>query len=130
MSHIRPCINAGHRLPTGGSNCDFCSAPSVVRLHACTNFTWEGHQIFTQPVGRWASCYMCSRLVDAKLWGRLTLRVMREVSKRKGVTDGELKTLRRSLKTLHAGFGLHLISGEDLAVHEPSVTRFVVGAGG
>jgi hypothetical protein len=127
---LRPRVNAGHRLPLGGDRCDFCGSASVVKLHHCRNFTWEGQPIFAQDAGRWASCHSCSQLIDVGEWNRLSLRVMREVAKRKGVTEEELKNLRRSLKTLHTGFGLHLLKGEDLAVLGPKYSRFVVRAGG
>lgn len=112
----RPQVNAGHRLPRGGGNCDFCGVFAVVKLYACRNFTWEGQRVFEGDTGRWATCFLCCELVEDSKWVRLSNRVMRGVAKRKGVTDEQLKTLKRTLLQLHKAFGEHVIKGEALTV--------------
>jgi len=122
----RPRINS-HRLPRGGGRCDFCGINAVVKLYACHNFSWEGQRVFEGDTGRWATCFLCCELIEDSKWVRLSNRVMREVVKRKGITDNQLKTLRRTLLALHKAFGRHVIQGEAFSIHTP---RFRVTAGG
>jgi len=115
-----------HRLPRGGGNCDFCGIGSVTLLYACRNFDWEGRPVFYSPVGRWASCHVCADLIEGKDWGRLNRRVMREVTKRKGLTPADIRLLRQSLKKLHASFVAHLVLQESLFVHISKYRRLTV----
>jgi hypothetical protein len=118
-SCIRPLVNTGHMMPRGGGNCDFCGVPSVRYLYACRNFEWNGVNVFRGDVGRWAACYLCSKLVAGKKWGMLTRRVMREVSKRGAIDADQLKHLGTTLRTLHKGFGQHVVPDKELGVHLP-----------
>jgi hypothetical protein len=112
-----------HRLPRGGGNCDFCGAPHVVMLHACRNFRWEDRPVFNGPVGRWASCQICAYLVEDGKRTKLTNRVMREVSKRRGLSPEDLVALRITLKVLHAELSKHLIPHDTLFVHVSKYRR-------
>jgi hypothetical protein len=49
---------------------------------------------------------------------------MREVRKRTGVTQEQLKALGATLRVLHAQFARNVVQGEALKVHRPSV-RFI-----
>lgn len=124
---VRPLIDTGHRMPRGGDRCDFCGVARVSRLYACKDFTWEGQGIFGENQGRWASCYECSTLIDEGQWGRLSVRVMREIAKRKGVTAVQLQHMKVTLRDLHRGFGDNIIPGESLGVHRPRYQKAIAG---
>lgn len=122
MTTFRP----RHRLPRGGNCCDFCGGQDVHSLHACANFDWEGQPIFKQDAGRWAACWMCAQYIESERWGQLTRRTMWRVRQRQGITPDELKTLRESLRELHALFAQHVVQGEALKIHRPHVRRFIL----
>lgn len=126
MQPARPKVNTGHRMPRGGGNCDFCGEPSVSKLYACRNFMWEGQKIFKDEIGRWAGCAACARLIEAKQWSRLSLRVMREVSKRQGLDADQMQRLAKTVRVLHKTFGLHMIPGEALGVILPRYSRVTI----
>lgn len=119
MNTFRP----KHRLPRGGNACDFCGVPEVHSLYRCNNFHWDTVPVFRTDAGRWATCSFCSHLVDLQNWGLLNRRVMREVGKRKGIGKEELEALRASLKQLHRLFAEHVVQGEELTVHRPTLRR-------
>lgn len=123
----RPLVNTGHRLPRGGDRCDFCGESHTHKLYACKNFTWEGRAVFDSDVGRFTACLSCARLIDQKLWRRVSTRVLREVSKRKGIDADQLKHLAVTLKTLHKTFGANLINGEALGVLTPKYIKLAAG---
>lgn len=115
-----------HRLPRGGNACDFCGAPDVYSLYACHNFDWQGVPVFRANAGRWAACWACSDVIEVQRWDQLNRRVMREVSKRQGISPDELESMRVSLKALHKLFAAHVLDGEALKVHLPHVRRFIM----
>jgi hypothetical protein len=57
-----------------GNQCDCCSESFIDTLYACRNLNLQGRPVFTRPVGRWAVCYSCRRLLEdgnsRKLGGR------------------------------------------------------------
>ena len=124
MTDHRPQLR--HRLPRGGDCCDFCGIQDVHSLHSCANFIWEDKPVFQADHGRWTACWQCSEYVDSQKWGLLTRRVMRAISKRKGVTGADLDALRSSVKKLHALFAQHVVQGEALKVHRPHLRRFIL----
>ena len=115
-----------HRLPRGGDCCDFCGGKDVQALYSCANFNWEGRPVFQQDAGRWAACWLCSQYIETQNWGQLNRRVMREVSKREGLTPEHLDAMRATLKILHALFAQHVVRGEAFKVHRPHVRRFML----
>ncbi len=117
--YLRPMVNTGHKLPRGGGRCDFCAVPAVSKLHACKNFVWEGQSVFSTEVGRWAACYLCSSLIGNEQWIKLSNRVMREIAKRKGIDEEQLKRLRKSLRGLHKGFSENVMPGESFEILTP-----------
>lgn len=114
-----------HRLPRGGSHCDFCSSPDIESLYYCDNFEWEGSAVFKGATGRWAACWLCSKLIDGMQWSRLNSRVMREVLKRADLTPEGARLLRASVKVLHALFAKHM-GRETLKIHMPKVRRITL----
>lgn len=115
-----------NRLARGGNHCDFCGANYVARLYACRNFEWGGRPVFTRPetLGRWAACSECAHLVEAIKWGRLHVRVMQEVARRKGITPVELALLAADLRLLHAAIREHMVAGEALTIFQPHYRRY------
>lgn len=122
----RPDARLKHRLPRGGNRCDFCGDSNVLGLYACHNFDWQGRPVFERPSGRWAACFPCCTLIDAGKWSRLVSRVMREVAKRKGTTEDELKTLRKDLRGLYVTLAANLDEDGPLRVMGPKVTRLIL----
>lgn len=47
-----------------GNQCDCCSEPCIDTLYLCRNFSYEGKQVFSRKVGRWAACSSCRRLLE------------------------------------------------------------------
>lgn len=122
----RPEFNVSHRMPRGsGDRCDFCGSVRVLKLYACRNFMWEGQNVFgaNKVSGRWASCYPCSELIDNNQMGRLSLRVVREMAKRKGINEEQLALLNKTVRVLHKSFALHIVKGEVLTIIRPTYVR-------
>lgn len=113
---MSPSLRPKHRLPRGGSHCDFCGIPNIETLFSCRNFVWEDSPIFKQDLGRWAACWACSKFIKAEQWGQLTKRSMRQVAKRHGLTGLELRLLRDSLSQLHRLFSRNVVKGEALKI--------------
>lgn len=127
----RPCPGLGLprlRMPRGKTRCDFCGEEPIVRLIACHNFGWEGRSIFFQPVGWWAACEVCTRLIGAAEWEHLNARVYKQASKRPNITKKELEALRKDLRELHRLLRENIMPREALEVLTSKVHHFFAEA--
>lgn len=111
ISKYRPSAILKHRTPRGGNQCDFCGAGSISHLYQCTTFNWNGRPIFVKDSGYWASCRLCSSIIDASKWTQLATRVMAEVKRRKAlnlleptILQAELVQLNRDIVRLYKLF--------------------------
>lgn len=105
-----------HRLPRGGTLCDFCAQEKIHCLYGCTNFLYMNEKVFDRPTAWWGSCAICAEMIDAGHLSELTDRVMAQVCRRKGLTDIEREVLHKSLTRLHKGFDSHRLRTTVLTV--------------
>ena|ERR1035437_2205121 len=67
-----------YELHPGGSDqlqCDFCSAPNIVKDYACESFNAiELGPLVAESVGKWVACPICVELIDADKWEELAHR--------------------------------------------------------
>lgn len=108
--------NLKHRLPRGGTLCDFCAMEVIQRLYGCNNFLFMSESVFDRRTAWWAACKLCSVLIDSGRLPELTDRVMAQVCRRKGLTDVEREVLHKSLTRLHKGFDTHRLRSTILTV--------------
>lgn len=92
MPHMRP-------FRRSGNQCDCCSKSFIDTLYLCRNFIYEGRLVFRQPVGRWAACYSCRRLLE------------------KGKTSSLARRSERSAG-LYRDLLLHIVPGQQWLVHQ------------
>jgi len=102
-----------HIVPIGGDHCDFCNAPTVVKLYDCKNFEWENQPIFrggcAATVRAWTACEKCAALIDAEQWDSLTERALRHFRRKHAIPRSSTPAIRKQLHQIHLLFREHRI---------------------